>query len=372
MGTNSRTIFTETMAHRQPERLPFDIGGTSLTSMSPQCQENLCEFLGFDKETDMRSRKVDERILKWAGTDFRNVGGIIQLPSCHSVDVSDTEYYDCWGLCRKLIDGQWQIVNSPLRDARTSDLKDYSWPEPRIEEKLLDEWDQQAKRLYNEGEYVIVAEHPFYGILELGMWLCGYDEFMIRMAADPDFVNTFFDIICDIQMKIADQYYSVLGPYIDLTTSGDDFGMQQSPLISPEMFDKLIAPRFSARISFIKGKADCYYWHHTCGSVFKLLDRLIDCGVDILNPVQISAAMMEPKLLKKKYGDRITFWGAVDVQQFLPQANKDEIMHQVTELKDVLGKDGGYVMAPAHNMQSDIPPENIAAWVEAVKYKVKN
>ncbi|MCJ7739627.1 MAG: methyltransferase, partial [Anaerolineae bacterium] len=184
---------------------------------------------------------------------------------------------------------------------------------------------------------------------------------------DRDFVRTFFHKVLAIQMGVIEQYYSVLGPYIDLTTSGDDFGMQTGPLISPRMFKELIAPYFSSRIERTKELAGCYYWHHTCGSVASLLDEIIDCGVDILNPLQTSAASMDPPSLKARFGDRLVFWGGVGVQQFLPQASPDEVEIHVRELVSVLGADGGYVIAPAHNMQEDIPPQNIVAWVETVR-----
>ena len=222
-------------------------------------------------------------------------------------------------------------------------------------------------KLYKEKEYVVIGEHPVFGILELGCWMCGYDDFMIRLAAEPDFVCRFFDKILAIQLAVIEQYYTVLGPYIDLTMSGDDFGTQTSPFMSPRMFEQLIAPWFSARIARTKELAHCYYWHHSCGSIVGLLDQIIACGVDILNPVQTSAWGMDPKSLKTTYGDRIVFWGGVDVQDFLRKATPGQVREQVCALAETLGAQGGYVMAPAHQVQDDIPPENIVAWIEAVR-----
>ena len=111
----------------------------------------------------------------------------------------------------------------------------------------------------------------------------------------------------------------------------------------------------------------CLFWHHSCGSVYALLDDLLACGVDILNPIQTSAAGMDPATLKAAYGDRLVFWGGLDVQQFLPQATPDEVRDEVAKLVGTLGQDGGYVLAPAHNIQGDVPPENIVAWVEAAR-----
>jgi uroporphyrinogen decarboxylase len=137
--------------------------------------------------------------------------------------------------------------------------------------------------------------------------------------------------------------------------------------MSPEMFERLIAPYFSARIARTKELAHCTYWHHSCGSVFGLLDQIIACGVDILNPVQTSAWGMDPENLKATYGDRIVFWGGVDVQDLLRNATPGQVREQVCALAQTLGARGGYVMAPAHQVQDDIPPKNIAAWIEAVR-----
>ena len=364
---NSRERFEYTMRHSSPDRVPIDVGGTSLTGMRPNCQENLRQLLGFTGEPIERNNGIDERILEWAGTDFRAVGAIVDLPSKHTRTISQYAHIDCWGIRRDFTGGEWQITQSPLNGASLEDLKAFPWPEARVDDKLLKAWEERAKRLRDEGAYVVVAEHPVYGILELGCWMCGYNDFLLKLAADADFVRFFFDKFLQIQLDVIEQYYSVLGPYIDLTTSGDDFGSQNGPLLSPAMFRSLIGPYFSERIKRTKELGQCYFWHHSCGSIVKLLDQILDCGVDILNPIQTSAAEMTPHLLKERFGSKLVFWGAVDVQQFLPRATQDEVRVHIGELLDVLGENGGYVMAPAHEIQDDVPVENIAAWIETVR-----
>ena len=361
---NSRQRFELAVKHQVPDRVPIDIGATSLTGMKPLCQQRLQDLLGFRDVPTLANNGIDERILQWAGTDFRSVGAIVALPNKHLGPDANASM-DCWGIQRDLIDEEYQITRYPLRGATIQDLRAYPWPESRVDEQLLVQWEQQAKILKQENKYVVIAEHPVYGILELGCWMCGYDVFLMRMVSDTDFVRTFFDKVFDIQMKVIEQYYSVLGDYFDLTTSGDDFGMQTGPLISPRTFQELIAPYFSRRIARTKELGQCYYWHHSCGSVYALIDQMIDCGVDILNPIQTSAAKMEPQKLKERFGDRIMFWGGVDVQQFLPLATPEQVRSRVQELAQTLGDRGGYVMAPAHEIQNDVPPENIIAWVEA-------
>lgn len=369
----SHERFEATMRHTTPDRVPLDIGGTSLTGMRPRCQEGLRRLLGFEARPQDETRplhgsshRVDERILQWIGTDFRSVGAIVDLPSAHTRRISPQIHVDCWGVRREFIDGDWQITESPLRGASREDLETFQWPEAGIDDAVLEGWVNDAKLLNEQDEYVVVAEHPVYGILELGCWMCGYDDFLLKLALDPDFVRTFFEKTLRIQSGVIEQYYPALAPYIDLTTSGDDFGSQDNSLMSPGMFKSLVAPYFSERITRTKELGRCYYWHHSCGSIVKLLDQIIDCGVDILNPLQTSAGGMAPGGLKDRFGDRIVFWGAVDVQQFLPQATPEEIPDHINALIDILGANGGYVMAPAHEIQDDVPPENILAWVETL------
>lgn len=237
---NSRERFEYAMSYRNPDRVPIDIGGTSLTGMRPHCQESLTQLLGFSGNSVETHNGVDERILEWAGTDFRSVGAIVDLPSVHTRRISSRANIDCWGIRRDLIYGEWQITHSPLRGASIDDLKSYQWPQTNMDERLLESWESQAKKLREQDEYIVVAEHPVYGILELGCWMCGYDDFFLKLAVDTDFVFFFFDKFLEIQLTVIEQYYSVLSPYIDLTTSGDDFGSQNGSMLSPTMFSPLL------------------------------------------------------------------------------------------------------------------------------------
>lgn len=364
----SRERFFNTMNRKESDRVPFDIGATFPMSWLRD-QKGLAEFLGLPGEPrPVGAWGFDERIADWADTDFRGTGKIIELPSPHSKKLSETARLDCWGIKWEVIDGESQITGNPLSDVEDEDgLADYVWPEPRVDEQLLESYVAEAKALKEQGKYVVLAEHPVYGVMELGAWMFGYENYLYNIAGEPDLIHRFNEKVLEIQLEVSRQYYKALGPYIDLTISGDDFGMQQSPIISPETFAKMIAPYFKERIKLTKEIGQCIYWHHSCGSIFDLLDQIIDCGVQILNPIQTSAAKMDPASLKKTFGDRIVFWGAMDVQQFLRQASPDEVRAKTRELVSILGKDGGYVMAPAHEIGSDIPFPNIVAWVEEMK-----
>ena len=134
---NSRERFALVMSHTTPDRTPIDIGGTSLTGMRPQCQENLRQLLGFSRVPEALHHGIDEKILEWAGTDFRSVGAIVDLPGPHTRRISDQAYIDCWGIRRDFNHGEWQITHSPLAGASLDDLKSYPWPAGRVDEKQL-------------------------------------------------------------------------------------------------------------------------------------------------------------------------------------------------------------------------------------------
>ncbi len=305
--------FSLTMSHKQPDRPPIDLGCTCLTGMTETCQSQLLDLLGFSGEGHKANNGIDERLLKWAQADFRSVGGIVQLRNPLSKVISSTEFIDCWGVRRRLTGCYWEIVDSPLANANIQDVRDFSWPESEIDQNLLESWREEARHLTQDTPYVVI------------------------------------------------------GDYIDLTMSGDDFGMQQGPLISPIMFHELVSPYLLERIERTKEIAKCYYWHHSCGSITALIEELITCGVDILNPIQTSAAKMKPEILKQCFGDRLTFWGAIDVQDFPNNAKVEEVRREVKRIVKILGKNGGYVLAPAHNIQDDVPPENIIAMIESTR-----
>jgi uroporphyrinogen decarboxylase len=203
--------------------------------------------------------------------------------------------------------------------------------------------------------------------LEMGCWMCGFDDFLLRMALEPEFVIKFFDKILDYQKKVIDMYYGAVGDYIHFTTSGDDFGTQTGPFLSPAMFEELVKPYYQERISYTKKYTKAYYFHHTCGSVYSLIPHLMEAGVDILNPIQPGARDMEPEKLKRAYGASIAFHGGIDTQFILPHGTVDEVKQEVYRVLEAMSGDGGYILSPAHNIQPDVPVENIAAIFEAGK-----
>lgn len=369
-----RDDFKKTLGHIQPEHIIVDFGGNPLSCMEGKSMANLLDLLGFAPKPEGetlhfgQAGRIDERILNYFGTDTRAVGYIFSPKNTKARKISDTEEIDVWGIRRRFTGMYWDIVEFPLKDATLEDLESFDWPDAdAIDQREIDECARQAKDLFENTDYVICAEHPVYGVFELGCWMCGFDDFFYRMAAEPEFVEAFFDKIWKYQKRITERYYAAVGPYVHYTSSGDDFAMQTGLFFAPEMFRNQIAPYLKERIALTKSLTSAAFLHHSCGAVHDLIPELLACGVEILNPIQPRATGMEPERLKADYGKLITFHGGFDTQKILPLGSVTEIDEEVHRLLTVLGKDGGYIFAAAHNIQQDVPPENVAAMLAAAR-----
>jgi uroporphyrinogen decarboxylase len=194
---------------------------------------------------------------------------------------------------------------------------------------------------------------------------------LMDLVAEPEFAEAFLDRLCDTICTAQTLFLQQVGDLIDVHFAADDLAGQNGPLISPALWRALIKPRQARIISTIKAHTNAPVFYHTCGAVTEFLDDLIDIGVDILNPVQVSATGMESAGLKKRYGNRLAFWGGgCDTQRILPFGSPAEVRAEVRRRTADLTPGGGFVFNPVHNIQANVPPENIVAMFdEARKYK---
>ena len=356
------------MNHETSDRAPFDLAGTVLSGMLDEFIEKMIKYC--DIKCDSHDEAV-EQIMQRYDIDFRHVGNVLTFESGLGdySKMKQGHYVNCWGISYTYSGVYWEISKSPLKDATFEEVKEYPWPDAsQIDKKNIDIIAEKAKSLYQDTDFVVVAGHPVYGYFELGCWLFGFDDFLYRLMIEPETVNWFFERFHKYVLDVNEIYYGKLGKYVHLTTSGDDFGTQNGPFMSPELFRKSIAPWYKKRIASVKSMCDAKYFHHSCGSVYRLLDDIIDMGVDILNPIQPGSAEMEPERLKGEYGDKIVFWGGIDEQNLLTQGTPEQVTREVRRVYEVLSKDGGYVMSPSHNVQPDVPPENIEAMYKAISF----
>lgn len=370
-----RENFKAILNHQTPDDLILDLGGCPLSTMQGMSMYTLLDHLGFPYEPPKggvlpwgQVVRLDERLLEALDIDTRGVGAV-QVPKRSQYrNLSPTRYIDEFGIERVFTGLYWDIVKFPLCGAEEADLDRFDWPDPdSIDREALAREAALAKRLYEETDYVICADLPLYGVFELGCWMCGFEHFMIQMALNPGFVEKFFDIYWKYQKRVTEIYYSYLGKYIHYTASGDDFATQNSLFVSKEMFQKYVNPYLKMRIDYTKQFTDAAYLHHSCGSVYDIIDDLIYAGVDILNPIQPGTTRMEPERVKADFGDKIVLHGGFDTQAVLPFGNAEEVEADAKRIIDILNVDGGYIFACAHCIQEDVPPENIVTLFKAAR-----
>ncbi|HIR77286.1 MAG TPA: methyltransferase [Candidatus Choladousia intestinipullorum] len=369
-----RERFYEVVTHGHPDRAVYDLSGSPQTNIDYEVtKKELARLLNITGEKQ-GFYNVDERILTALDIDTRRIGGMPTpvTPHCRK---ENGITYDSWGIGYKEIDGRMEICENPLRDCTIDEMMDYEFPDPeKVDRKLIQTWAEQAKMLHEQTDYAVVAEHPVLGVFELGCWMFGFDDYLYRLAGEPEMVHAFSQRVLDYQKKVIDIYYSALGRYIDCTTSGDDFGTQNGPFMSNEMFKEFIYPYFKERVAYTKQYTEAFYKHHTCGSVYSFIPMMLECGIDILNPIQPGVYMMECGRLKEEFGDRLTFWGGIDTQHLLNGGTEQEVKDVVKETLSVMDINGGYILSPAHTIQYDVPAQNLIALYRGADeyYEAKN
>jgi len=355
-----RERFGRTLAHQAVDRPPMDLAATDMTDIRGG-PRRLAGALGLDPGRSSPS-ELDERVLQALDIDMRCVGGILSPVGGLTRVLSETEQVDCWGIRYRFNGDHFEAEGRPLAGATLADLERYPWPDPaRIDPAQLDALDARARLLFEQTPYVVCGRHPYFGVFELGCWMCGFDDFLYRLAGEPEFVQRFFEIVLAYQKRVDALYYGRIGRYLHFTTSGDDFGTQRAPFLSPEMFRTAIVPFLTARIASIRQHTDAAFFHHSCGAIRPFIQDLIGAGVQILNPMQPNAAGMEPQGLKRDFGDSLTFYGGVDTQALLPRGTPEQVADTTRKLIRIMSRQGGYVLAPAHVLQDDVPDENVLA-----------
>ena len=380
----SRERVLTTLNFKEPDRVPIDLGGTWVSTISVRAYEELKKYLGVEVEkTKIEDidiigqcvRKLDEVVLEKLGVDFRPV--YLKFPGKEFEIIEDKDSHhhkDEWGIwwrMPKKCGFYYDMIDHPLKEATVKDLTKYPWPFPRKDglwrERLI-ALQEEAKDLYEEGNYAVVANISEPGLFERAWFLRGMENFMIDIISNQDFAETILDKILGIHLWLYEQYLDFIGQYIQVVTLGDDIAGQRGPLISPQLYRRLIKPRHKELIDLIKKKTKAKIFYHCCGSINEFLKDLIEIGVDIVNPVQISAKDMDTSELKKKYGHDIVFWGGgCDTQEILPFGKPIDVEREVRKRINDLASGGGFVFTQVHEIQANTPPENIMAMFRAAK-----
>ncbi len=188
--------------------------------------------------------------------------------------------------------------------------------------------------------------------------LFGMEEAMVRMMLEPDIFEAVLDKIADLHVTVCERLLDACGDSMPIFYIGDDFATQRGLMISPEKWREFIKPRLD-RIIDVGRKRDKYIWFHSCGDIASVLPDLIEMGIDVWETVQLQTLPFSPEELKKRFGDRLTFFGGINTQR-LPFAKSEDIREEVNRSIEVLGRGGGYICGPDHTVNDDIPPRNTA------------
>lgn len=235
-----------------------------------------------------------------------------------------------------------------------------------------------ARKYYGETDYGIYMTLPGMAFGDIALvpapWMKqprgirGVEEWYLATLAYPDYVMKVFEKQCEIALHNIELLSKSVGDYVQVVfVSGTDFGTQTGLFSSLETYRQLYKPFQKAVNEKIHKLTNWKIFIHSCGAIYDLIPDLIDAGFDILNPVQISAEGMDPKRLKKEFGKDIVFWGGgIDTQKTLPFATPDEVYREVRKNIDIFGPGGGYVFNTVHNIQSNVPVENIMAMIRAL------
>lgn len=376
----SRERILTSLNHEEPDKVPFDLAGTVWTGISKTAYQNYLKTAGFEEEKTNWSDTIQqivfpsEKVLDHLEVDTR---GVMPITS-HNWDVESKlvdcgeyfEYHDEWSFVHHLPkNGYWfTLVKSPMENVdfeQEGIIESFNWPDAG--NKLRFEGLRRKAINYRNQDKIVITKGLCAGLFEMHQRVRGMTNSMIDPMLCPVNSDKLIGKLADLKIEFWDAALDEIGDVVDIVGEGDDYGTQDSQLISPDQFREYYKPHFIRVIKFIKEKApNLKLIFHSCGNVRPIIPDLIEMGVDILNPVHINATGMEPAQLKKDFGKSIVFWGGgIDTQRVLPQGTKEEINDHVKANIDALAPGGGFVFSTVHNVQADVSAENFMAMHKA-------
>jgi uroporphyrinogen decarboxylase len=375
---NSRERILATVSHRVPDRVPFDLGSTVVTGIHVRAYERLRSILGLPAEETIvldqiqQLAAVSDDLIEVLGVDVK---GVHSSPGAGWQFVPRTdggyrEFVDEFGIVWRMpVDGgfYYDMVAHPLAgDCSRADAARYPLPDPVDPARFVGLRDQAEGIAYGERR-ATVGKSLCAGIMETAAWLRGYEDFYADLAADPGLASALMSRILELKIAYWGTVIDVCGPALDIACEADDLGGEHSMLVSPATYRTLLKPLHRELFSYLHSRGVKVFFH-CCGAIRPIIADLIDSGVDILNPVQVAAAGMDSAGLKAEFGRDVTFWGGgIDTQRVLPFGSSDDVRAEVRRRLRDLMPGGGFVFNTVHNIQADVPAENIAAMWETLR-----
>ena len=369
----SRERVLRVLNHQAPDRVPIDLGGFQ-TGIHKKAYAELLSYLGIEEkivtlDPVQQLAKPSEQILKRFKVDTRYI--CARAPESFKGRIEQNtrdgrlwhDLKDEFGVIWSMPDDQqlyMDISHHPLADAAIDDIADYPFPEGGDPTRFAGVR-EQALRMHNETPYAIST--GIGGVVYEYCWyMRGLERWFMDMVDNPEFCEALLEETLQFWMDYYSGFMAEVGDIVDVVMIGDDLAAQHGPLFSPKFYRQIVKPRQKRLVQHIKSLTSAKIWYHTCGSCVEYIPDLIDNGIDILNPLQISAEGMDPKELKERFGEKLVFWGGgIDAQHVLPFATVAGVREHVRKNVEIFKSGGGYVFNNVHNIQADVPAENIVA-----------
>jgi uroporphyrinogen decarboxylase len=398
----SRERVLKAINFQEPDRVPVDLGGTRMTGIAAHAYLELRRKLGISGgpprifDVYQMLAEVEEPVRQRVGCD------VIGLERLEPVFGLRNERWKPWrhfdgaeflvpGDFNPEPDGEGGLLirwagkpenafcghmpkdgfyfdptgpTRPSAELSMPSISDYRESLPTITDEELEVLSARARELHEGTEYAVMGAFLWGGMGSVG----SFSDWMIILATEKQYARDILETYTDNALRNLKVYLQAVGDHIEIVEiSGSDYGTQKGPQFSPALFAELYAPCYKRLNDWVHQTTPLKTWYHCCGSIYKLIPIFIDMGVDILNPVQTSAADMEPDRLNREFGGRLVFWGGgVETQSTLPFGTPEEAREQVRERLRTFAPGGGFVFTTIHNIQRGVPAENLVAMYDTV------
>jgi len=369
---NGRERVLLALDHKEPDRVPIDFGGL-VTSMHHMAYRSLLEYLGMPSESvqimDTFQQIVDPapEIKEMFHADV--VGFFPHSGSDYAFELDEEtdSFVDEWGVVyHRPPGGYWyDLADHPLKEGTIEELEAFQFPDP-LDPARVEGLGDEARRLLEETDKAVMIHAPIGGVYEQSYWVRGLENLYRDMACNKAYVEALAERVLEWLLDFWGLILEEVGPYVHIVELSDDLGSQYGPLFSPDLYREIYKPRHRRLAEFIHSKTEAKVFLHCCGSIYWALPDLIESGIDIINPVQVSAKEMDTARLNREFGRDIVFWGGgADSTRVLPFGTPEKVRDEARRRIEDLAPGGGFVFGTIHNIQAEVPPENVVALFEA-------
>jgi len=406
----SRERIIAAIEHREPDKVPIDLGSTPSSGISVIGYNNLKKSLGITGgktlvyDVVQQLAQPEDEILDLFNIDVIDVGRTFNTSDndWHEIKAADgsTAFYPKWFNPELQEDGTWyaydqnkELIAKMPQGATFFDQTCYPWEDgypsdfkqlPEAMNKVLwanlahspwdcagddDFWERlraNSLKLREESDKALMVVCGC-NLFEWGTFLRKIDNFLMDLVLEPEKVEGLLDALMEVHLATLAKVCDAVGDVVDIIRFGDDLGMDSGPFMAPDTYRQLFKPRHTVLCDYVKKNSQMKTFLHSCGSIYRLLPDLIEAGYDVINPVQTNSVEMDPATLKKEFGNDITFWGGgADTRTVLNGKTPQEVKDHVKERLEIFSPGGGFVFNTVHNIMPDVPPENIIAMFEAI------